>query len=545
MRLRIAYFLLTLWMTVTATAQTEQADRLLTLFNGSKSLQTANMFFDLLHKEEITDEHIKLSATTNPDTVCQQVWYWAAEYYLSNQNYQKGKYYGKKALPLYQKGNNRVGEGDCLACIAICHLRMGEFDDAIVYARKCNDLDMQAGDPDNISSSLNMLAAIYVSARQYDEAEQCILKALEYSKRANNPKRLAILTGMACDIYNNKGQYDKGLSYGQEALHMEQQLGRPDKIAVRQSQIAEALIGQNRYDEARQLVTEALPELRKTNPHSQGIACNQMGRILLAENKNEEAAKYFNEALEIFVAQKDIFNESRSQKGLYEALRDISPEEAMRHNDRYNQLRDSLYDTNTGLIANRYAADTEQLQAENERLHHNLWQNIIIIVSAILLLSFVTWIYGLHKRRQQEAHIEELTRDIERLTQQKTIQQKTETENITFEEVNKDLANDEQFLMTVINSVQQGLPDKQMSVEEIAQLTGMTTNAFRQRLQQLTGETPKSYITAILMQKAVNLLTTTNMSVNDVARACGYTEQSNFSRTFKRIYGVTPSQYVK
>jgi AraC-like DNA-binding protein len=84
-----------------------------------------------------------------------------------------------------------------------------------------------------------------------------------------------------------------------------------------------------------------------------------------------------------------------------------------------------------------------------------------------------------------------------------------------------------------------------MSVEEIAQLTGMTTNAFRQRLQQLTGETPKAYITAILMQKAVNLLTTTNMSVNDVARACGYTEQSNFSRTFKRIYGVTPSQYVK
>ena len=39
-------------------------------------------------------------------------------------------------------------------------------------------------------------------------------------------------------------------------------------------------------------------------------------------------------------------------------------------------------------------------------------------------------------------------------------------------------------------------------------------------------------------------LKTMQVSVNDVAQQCGFNETSSFSRTFKRIYGVAPSQYV-
>ena len=71
----------------------------------------------------------------------------------------------------------------------------------------------------------------------------------------------------------------------------------------------------------------------------------------------------------------------------------------------------------------------------------------------------------------------------------------------------------------------------------------MTTSTFRRRLQQATGETPKAYITAIQMQKAVSMLSSGKYTVNDVAQMCGFSDSSSFSRTFKRIYNVAPTQY--
>jgi len=45
------------------------------------------------------------------------------------------------------------------------------------------------------------------------------------------------------------------------------------------------------------------------------------------------------------------------------------------------------------------------------------------------------------------------------------------------------------------------------------------------------------------MQQAATLLTTTFLSVKEIVRRVGGTDESHFVRDFKRIYGVTPSEY--
>ena len=62
-------------------------------------------------------------------------------------------------------------EADCLNLLAIIHVRKGEFDKAVTYAKQCYALDEKSGDPDAMSSSLNTLAGIYMSMRQPQEAE--------------------------------------------------------------------------------------------------------------------------------------------------------------------------------------------------------------------------------------------------------------------------------------------------------------------------------------------------------------------------------------
>jgi predicted transposase len=45
------------------------------------------------------------------------------------------------------------------------------------------------------------------------------------------------------------------------------------------------------------------------------------------------------------------------------------------------------------------------------------------------------------------------------------------------------------------------------------------------------------------MQQAAILLTTTFLSVKEIVRRVGLTDESHFVRDFKRLYGMTPSEY--
>lgn len=105
---------------------------------------------------------------------------------------------------------------------------------------------------------------------------------------------------------------------------------------------------------------------------------------------------------------------------------------------------------------------------------------------------------------------------------------------------------DVRFLAEVVKLVNEGLKECRLDVDTIASQLNMSTSTFRRRLYNTVGETPKTYISAIQMQKAAKLLQEYNdMSIADVAKACGFDEATNFSRAFKRFYGVTPSQFVK
>ena len=537
---RLHIILLLLLGSLSVLAHETPVDSLLAMFDARPSVSVANELFDFFNDEELTDDHIQFSPETPADTLRREVWYWAAEHYNMSQQYELAARYGKRALPLTQATGSPTQEGDCLTVIAISLCRLGDFKEAVGYAKRCNEIDMELGDADNISSSYNLLAAIFLGSYQHEEAEHCILEGLKYCQQANNTSRHAILLGMACEVFYHQKKYEEALSYGRQALETEKRLGRYDKVAVRQAQMAEALIGMNRTEEARELLEQAIPVLRNGNRHSLGIAYNQLGVVLLREDRQAEAAKYFNQALQIFTEQKDLFNEMHSRKGLYGALRKSNPTLAMEHNDRYNELNDSIYDLRTSALVSHYAAlvGNQRLQAENEEMKRIHQRNIFVFVIVFILLAVMVWAISGHLIRRQKRRVVELTRQIEEI---KHMQQQQTEENMS----DADDTDDRQFLINVINTVNDLLPTGLAGVEQVAEKMNTSTATFRRRLQSITGEQPKSYITAIQMQKAVQLLKDHTISVNDVALQCGFKEVSSFTRAFKRVYDLTPKQFVR
>lgn len=548
----------TLVLATTATAPqgaeaAEQTDagKLLKAFNDRQSAATANAFMAQLAKEEFLDSPLTFSAKTPLDTLRQQVWYWAAEYFHDLQDYPLAGTYAEKALPLCHVGGNRVVEGDCLSLLAIINIRQGKFDEAARYAKECNNLDMQMGDPDNISSSLNTLAGIYMSMRQPEEAEHYILKAIEYSQKAGNTQRLAVLYGMASEVFHHMEKDEEALDYATRAYEIEVKAERKDKAAIRQAQRAAALTRLHRTEEAMKALEEAIPEFRQDgNRHSLGIACNQMGLLLRQERRDSAAVPYFEEALQIFIEQRDIFNESQSRKSLYNLLKKSNPTLAMQHMERYEELRDSLYDRETGELLQKYAAELgnselEQLNAD-ERASHR--QKELLGLGALLVLMAGAWWTVRRIRRRSQLHTEELITQIEQLqlTNEKLHHDMTPQKEVQQQQQPITDSGEDDFLRHVVETVENCLEEGDCSVETIAATMSMSASTLRRRLQALTKESPKNFITAIQMNKARQLLTETpEMSVADVARRCGFTDSATFTRVFKRTYGQVPSKYQR
>ena len=438
-------------------------------------------------------------------------------------------------------------EADCLNLLAIIHIRKGEFNQAVTFAKQCYELDEKSGDPDAMSSSLNTLAGIYMSLRQPEEAEKYILKGIDYARKADNPQRLAVLHGMASEVYHHLKQEERSLDYATKAYVMEKQLGRQDKMAIRQAERASALIALKRDAEAQKALDEAIPGLRQSgNLHSLGIACNQMGLLMHQENNDSAAVRYFNEALQIFLSQHDLFNESHSRKGLYEALRHSDPDLAMEHNDRYNALRDSIYDKDTGELLSKYAAEygNTELQAENEDMRSSRRVNFVIgIIIVALMLAILA--YGLWRNRRDRRRIQELITEISKLREEAVAPAEVPTEPVGEEPVQEEQPDpDRQFLLHLIDVVNASLPSGRYGVEDIASEMNMGVQTFRRRLLSVTGESPKAFISAIQMELASKLLTDSpDMSVTQIANRCGYDEVTSFGRTFRKTYGISPSQY--
>lgn len=452
------------------------------------------------------------------------------------QQYDEALRYANQSAEAMRSERSLEGESDVMNLLALIHVRKGEFDEAARCAHRCYEIDVKIGDPDDISSTLNTLAGIYMSMRQSDEAEKYILKGIEYARKADNPQRMAVLHGMASEVYQHMGRYEQSLDYATKAYEMEQKLGRTDKMAIRQAERAPALIALERYVEAEKALNEAIPGLRESgNIHSLGIACNQMGQLKHRAGNDSAAVRYHNEALQIFLTQHDLYNESRARQGLYEALRNSNPALAMEHNDRYLELRDSLYDKDTGELLSKYAAQygNDELKAENRQMHHYIIIGAICLVAVVSLGCGIMW----WMRRRWKNRLEVLIKQIEVLSPKETV-------SVSPQQPTEEPDEDHKFLMKLVEVVNAGLPTGQYGVEQIASEMNMSVQTFRRRLMSTTGETPKAFISAIQMERAAKLLKDDrDMPISRVATLCGYDETNSFGRSFKRFYNVTPSQY--
>ena len=89
----------------------------------------------------------------------------------------------------------------------------------------------------------------------------------------------------------------------------------------------------------------------------------------------------------------------------------------------------------------------------------------------------------------------------------------------------------------------QGDPSQNFTLGKMAQSVNLSGPYFCYLFKSITGVSPAKYLKTLRMQQSTVLLTTTFLRVKEIVRHVGLADESHFVRDFKRLYGMTPSEF--
>lgn len=84
---------------------------------------------------------------------------------------------------------------------------------------------------------------------------------------------------------------------------------------------------------------------------------------------------------------------------------------------------------------------------------------------------------------------------------------------------------------------------EEISIAELARMENYNISYFTDWFKKQTGSSPSSYIRRLRIEKAKELLTSTNYRLIDVAAQVGFSGNASFSRAFRECCGISPTTY--
>lgn len=102
---------------------------------------------------------------------------------------------------------------------------------------------------------------------------------------------------------------------------------------------------------------------------------------------------------------------------------------------------------------------------------------------------------------------------------------------------------DEQFMIKLNEMIDQNLSQPDLDVKFLTAQMAMSRTSLYNKVKELTGKGANDYINRRRIDKAIILLTQSDMSITEISEQVGFTYQRYFSTLFKEMKGMTPSQF--
>ena len=106
-----------------------------------------------------------------------------------------------------------------------------------------------------------------------------------------------------------------------------------------------------------------------------------------------------------------------------------------------------------------------------------------------------------------------------------------------------DSSPDEDFLKEVIACIEKNIDNSEYTIDSLSTDVVMSRMSLYRKMKSLTGQTPADFIRTVRLKTAAKLLKEEKCTVSEACYRTGFASPQNFSKHFKEMFGVLPSQY--
>ncbi|MCU0369185.1 MAG: tetratricopeptide repeat protein [Cyclobacteriaceae bacterium] len=432
-------------------------------------------------------------------------------YYMNKGEYDKATELVYEALQLFEKIPDVKGVGNCYQTLGSIHRQRADFEKTKEFYGKAIEVYQKINNEKDMAGTLNSLGVLHISFSKFDEALAYINKSLEIRKKINDRFGLSqCYTNMAI-IYTNQEKYKEALDCFEKNLPLVEEMNEKQLIAVNLDGMGHlyTLIGD--YDKAEASLLKAL------------ALAKEIG---------------FKRTIEVAYSKLTLLEETR---GRYK--------EALAYSNMAYQYLDSAYSeesaTQIAEAETRYETEKKNqaiqvLERDNriQRLRTNLWVVAFMLVTGISLVVYFFQRYReRNKRRILNLKIDNL------IAQHKELSEKYKGALATGVDGNVE-SYDQILLKKSLEIIESNMSNPLFGVDQMADAMGMSRASLHRKLKAITGFPPSEFIRNIRLRKAAALLTSQADSVTQIGIAVGFEDQSYFSKSFKKQYGVPPSEYL-
>lgn len=103
---------------------------------------------------------------------------------------------------------------------------------------------------------------------------------------------------------------------------------------------------------------------------------------------------------------------------------------------------------------------------------------------------------------------------------------------------------DVQLLEKIHQVIEENLDNSDFNIDTIAANIGLSRSAFFKKLKSLTGLAPVDLVKEIRLNKSIELIKNTDLSISEIAFAVGFKDSGYYSKCFRKKYNQTPREYM-
>ena len=417
----------------------------------------------------------------------------------------------------------------------------GYNEEGLNQAQKIYDFAKVQKSDDGMGVVIYAISRIYLDMRRFTEAEEGFKESIALLK--NSRSFMSILTEAYHRLitsYIGQERYDEALMFAKEYEEI-----IPIYEATSKSSLPSVWgnLWLNYIDLYRQIgdADMTMHYINKVDSLSRGAMrlYKQRGHLLYLRRQ-------YNEAIEMLDKEIAAYPNMMEAKGLkmLTYIRQGAADEAIKLFYQIIKEQDALYEVryNSQLDALRTEYEVDKYIAEKKRnLNYFLFTLGVCILS--LLLLGITFYYNrtiTKKNRNLYQQIKEQDRLAEELVLTRNITENAETSPINSQQY-KLVLHLREYLLRDNN-----LTNIDIDRSDVITTLGTNKNILSEAVKAVTGKTPMEYIRLMQLEEARRMLDNyPELTIESISANCGFNTSSTFYRSFRKHYGITPTEYRK